>query len=56
MILSIMLINKIISNTWNSFLYDSDIMWSMFYALVGYLENSKFSFDNKNLVKNVLEV
>jgi hypothetical protein len=45
-----------IKNTWNSFLYESNNKWSIFYSLVRYLENSKFTFDNKNLVKNVLDI
>ncbi len=45
-----------IRNTGNCFLYEGNNKWSIFYALIRYLENSKFSFDNKNLVKNVLEV
>ena len=38
----------------NAYLYDEDNEWSVFYALARYLENYKISFDNKNLVKNVL--
>lgn len=45
-----------VKNIWNSFLYMEDNKWSIFYALVRYLENSKFSFDNRNLVKNILEI
>ena len=41
---------------WNSFLYDEDNEWCIFYSLVRYLENYKFPFDNKNLVKNVLNI
>ena len=40
---------------WNSFLYEASNAWSIFYAIVRYLENYKFPFDNKNLVKNVFE-
>ena len=42
-------------NEGNSFLYDETNAWSIFYSLVRYLENYKFPFDNKNLVKNVFE-
>ena len=42
-------------NEWNSFLYESSNAWSIFYTIVKYLENYKFPFDNKNLVKNVFE-
>lgn len=45
-----------IKNTWNSFLYKGENKWTIFYSLIRYLENSKFPFDNKNLVKNVLSV
>ncbi|PID86240.1 hypothetical protein CSB08_01450 [Candidatus Gracilibacteria bacterium] len=40
-------------NEGNSFFYDNSDAWSIFYSIVRYLENYKFSFDNKNLVKNV---
>lgn len=39
----------------NSFLYDDKNEWSIFYSLARYLENHKFPFDNKTLVKNVFE-
>ena len=42
-------------NEGNSFLYDKLNAWSIFYTVVRYLENYKFPFDNKNLVKNVFE-
>ena len=45
-----------IKNEWNSYLYKDKDEWSIFYALVRYLENYKFSFDNKNLVKNLFEI
>ncbi len=41
---------------WNTFFYEENNIWSMFYSMVRYLENSKFTFDNKNLVKNVLKM
>lgn len=41
-------------NEGNSFLYESNNKWQIFYWLVRYLENYKFPFDNKNLVKNIL--
>lgn len=43
-----------LKNEWNSFKYEKLDKWSIFYTLVRYLENYKFPFDNKNLVKNVL--
>lgn len=45
-----------LKNEWNSFLYDEMNAWSIFYAIVRYLENYKFPFDNKNLVKNILSI
>ncbi len=45
-----------IKNEGNSFFYDENNSWSIFYSIVRYLENYKFPFDNKNLVKNVLEI
>lgn len=43
-------------NEGNSFLYDKYNEWSIFHALTRYMENAKFPFDNRNLVKNVLKV
>jgi hypothetical protein len=40
----------------NSYLYEEGNLWSAYYALVRYLENLKFPYDNRNLVKNVLWV
>lgn len=38
----------------NSYLYQNDSSWSAYYALIRYLENHKFPYDNRNLVKNVV--
>ncbi|MDD3793967.1 MAG: hypothetical protein PHI37_04085 [Candidatus Gracilibacteria bacterium] len=43
-----------VKNEGNSYIYSSLDKWSIFYALIRYLENYKFPFDNKNLVKNVI--
>lgn len=43
-----------VKNEWNSYLYDTNDKWSVFYTTVRYLENYKFPYDNKNLVKNIL--
>ena len=40
----------------NAFLFEQDSPWSMYYALVRYIENHKFPYDNRNLVKNTLWV
>lgn len=45
-----------LSNEWNSFLYEEKNFWSMYYSLIRYLENYKFPYDNRNLVKNVLSL
>ena len=38
----------------NAYLYEKDSQWSAYYALIRYLENHKFPYDNRNLVKNVV--
>ncbi len=43
-------------NEWNSYLFSSNDKWTIFYSIVRYLENHKYAFDNKNLVKNVLSI
>ncbi len=43
-----------LKNEWNSFFYEDENKWDIFYTIVRYMENYKFPFDNKNLVKNVL--
>lgn len=45
-----------LSNEWNSFLYEDKNKWSMYYAIVRYLENYKFPYDNRNLVKNIINL
>jgi len=42
-------------NEGNAYMYDSVNEWSIFATLIRYLENYKFAFDNKNLVKNIFE-
>jgi hypothetical protein len=37
----------------NAYLYEKGSYWSAYYALIRYLENHKFPYDNRNLVKNV---
>lgn len=41
---------------WNCYIYKDQNKWSIFYAISRYLENFKFSFDNRNLVKNVQNI
>ena len=38
----------------NAYLYEKGSYWSAYYALIRYLENHKFPYDNRNLVKNVV--
>lgn len=38
----------------NAYLYEKGSTWSAYYALIRYLENHKFPYDNRNLVKNVI--
>ncbi len=45
-----------VKNEGNSYLFDSLEKWNIFYAIIRYLENYKFPFDNKNLVKNVVNI
>ncbi len=45
-----------LKNEGNSFYYDNENPWSIFYTIVRYMENYKFPYDNKNLIKNVLSV
>ena len=45
-----------IKNEWNSYLFKENNQYDIYYAIIRYLENYKFPFDNKNLVKNVCEM
>lgn len=45
-----------LKNDWNTFFYDNMNKYSIFYSIIRYIENYKFPFDNKNLVKNVLKI
>jgi len=45
-----------VKNEGNSFFYTNETSWNVFYAIVRYLENHKFPYDNKNLVKNIFEM
>ncbi|MDD3646002.1 MAG: hypothetical protein PHH06_01185 [Candidatus Gracilibacteria bacterium] len=42
--------------TGNAYIFENDTKWEIYYALVRYLENFKFPYDNKALIKNVLEI
>ncbi|MDD2907398.1 MAG: hypothetical protein PHH98_02035 [Candidatus Gracilibacteria bacterium] len=43
-------------NEGNAYLFENLDKWSIFYAMVRYFENYKFTFDNKNLVKNIINL
>jgi len=45
-----------LQNEWNAFFYEKLNKWDIFYVIVRYMENYKFPFDNKNLVKNILKI
>ena len=45
-----------IKNEWNAYIFGLNSSWSIFYAIVRYLENFKFPFDNKNLVKKLFDM
>lgn len=37
----------------NSYLFEDESPWSAYYAVIRYLENHKFPYDNRNLIKNI---
>lgn len=41
---------------WNSFIFENASLCDIYYAIIRYVENFKFPYDNKALVKNVLNV
>ncbi len=45
-----------VKSEWNAFFYEENNVWSIFYSIVRYLENHKFPYDNRNLVKNVIDI
>jgi len=45
-----------VKSEWNTFFYEKENVWSIFYAIVRYLENHKFPYDNRNLIKNVIDI
>lgn len=38
----------------NCYFYEENNSWSIFYSVIRYLENYKFPYDNRNLVKNII--
>lgn len=45
-----------VKNQWNAYIYNTKSAWDIYYAIVRYIENYKFPFDNKNLVRNISEM
>jgi len=45
-----------VKNEGNTYFYENTDKWNIFYSIVRYMENYKFPFDNKNLVKNILSI
>lgn len=45
-----------LENEGNSYLYMENNNWSLYYAMIRYLENFKFPMDNRNLVKNIISL
>lgn len=41
---------------WNSFIFENSNLCDIYYGIIRYLENYKFPYDNKALVKNVLDI
>ncbi len=41
--------------TWNAFYYANENEFAIIYAIIRYMENYKFPYDNKKLVQNVIE-
>ena len=41
---------------WNAFIFENDALCDIYYAIIRYLENYKFPYDNKALVKNILDI
>jgi hypothetical protein len=40
----------------NAYIFGNDALCDIYYAIIRYLENYKFPYDNKALVKNILDV
>lgn len=45
-----------LNSEWNCYLYNDNNKWSMYNAIIRYLENYKFPFDNRNLIKNIISL
>lgn len=40
----------------NAYIYKENNQWSLYYSVIRYLENYKFPYDNRNLIKNVINL
>ena len=45
---------EVLDGEGNAFLYEENNIWSLFFALSRFIENHKYTYDHKVLVKNVL--
>ena len=43
-------------NEWNAFLFNEFNKYDIFFAIARYIENYKYPYDNKNLIKNILQI
>jgi len=41
---------------WNAFIFENNALCDIYYAIIRYMENYKFPYDHKALVKNVLDI
>ncbi len=41
---------------WNSFIFENESLCDIYYAIIRYVENFKFPYDNKALIKNILSI
>jgi len=41
---------------WNAFIFENDALCDIYYAIIRFVENYKFPYDHKALVKNVLQI
>ena len=41
---------------WNAFIFENDDLCDIYYAVIRFIENYKFPYDHKALVKNVLDI
>ncbi len=42
--------------SWNAFIFEKNTFYDIYYSIIRYIENYKFPYDNKALVKNILDI